>query len=468
VWCCRELTAFHAREQALGRNDLIFPLHYIDSDGIAPEECADPSALALLHSRHNVDFRGLRLADPHGVRVLRTVENLANAIRSALRGPLPPSSARGPMPPSSASAAQPSWLSVPTLEWRPSWSPGALLRADVAGGVPFHGREAEQADLDAWCAADGDVAVRLYTAAGGMGKTRLGIETCLRQQQRGWHAGFLGPEPAVPPDETIRHLLVAAVPVLVVVDYAEGRLDALRALLRAVLTARRNQPIRFLLLARDRGEWWDDLAASGWGLETLLLGPAASAVRLRPVATSLDLRRETFTLAGSTFAERLGRPFDDAPPTDLEDTHYERILLIHMAALAQVDGVQVTGENGIISCMLARERHYLELLLRDRSLPLSLLPAVVNAVAVLFAIDGAGSEDDAMALLRLIPRFMRETEAVIYTIAGALHDAYGGAAWIDRLQPDLLGEHLVAAEERRRPNSVLRPALAFAKRNKAA
>ena len=50
-WCCREVLHFHARAQALGRDDLIFPVHYVDSDLDRAGVCHDPEALAELR-RH--------------------------------------------------------------------------------------------------------------------------------------------------------------------------------------------------------------------------------------------------------------------------------------------------------------------------------------------------------------------------------------------------------------------------------
>jgi TIR domain len=49
--CCREVMRFREREQELGRDDLIFPFHYIDVAHIEPGEVHDPSVLALLKSR---------------------------------------------------------------------------------------------------------------------------------------------------------------------------------------------------------------------------------------------------------------------------------------------------------------------------------------------------------------------------------------------------------------------------------
>ena len=53
-WCCKEVMRFRAREEALGRNDLIFPFRYISIDDVDPDDpndCYDPATFRLLESR---------------------------------------------------------------------------------------------------------------------------------------------------------------------------------------------------------------------------------------------------------------------------------------------------------------------------------------------------------------------------------------------------------------------------------
>jgi hypothetical protein len=70
-------------------------------------------------------------------------------------------------------------IEIPQRLWKPNRSPpGALLRADHENAVPFHGRESETTDILSWCGRDLGIGVRLYTGAGGMGKTRLFLELC--------------------------------------------------------------------------------------------------------------------------------------------------------------------------------------------------------------------------------------------------------------------------------------------------
>ena len=79
---------FRERETALGRDDLIFPLHYIDVEDIDPhdpDECHNPRVLTLLRSRQAIDFRALRLRDPASEDVAVRVDDFAVSLRRALR-----------------------------------------------------------------------------------------------------------------------------------------------------------------------------------------------------------------------------------------------------------------------------------------------------------------------------------------------------------------------------------------------
>src|SRR5205823_9180178 len=110
---------------------------------------------------------------------------------------------------------------------------------------------------------------------GGMGKTRLFLETCQRMQRRGWRAGFLIASEAAHATADLWGALVdQGQPLLVVVDYAESR----RAELVALLSAADRSPhgrVRVVLLARAAGDWWEELKRAGDGVGDLMQGPAA-------------------------------------------------------------------------------------------------------------------------------------------------------------------------------------------------
>lgn len=83
--CRGELQRFLEREKSLGRNDLIFPVYYIDTPLFNEDElrAADELAQALA-SRQYADWRELRFEPFTNPQVGKTLERLARQIRDAL------------------------------------------------------------------------------------------------------------------------------------------------------------------------------------------------------------------------------------------------------------------------------------------------------------------------------------------------------------------------------------------------
>ena len=88
-WCCKELARFRGRQAAMGRDDLIFPLHYIDVSDVNPDrpgDVHDRAAWDCIREQQMMDFRALRFEQPESsVAVARQLDALAHAIRGALR-----------------------------------------------------------------------------------------------------------------------------------------------------------------------------------------------------------------------------------------------------------------------------------------------------------------------------------------------------------------------------------------------
>lgn len=88
-YCRVEFEAFLAREQALGRHDLVFPILYIRVPELEDEARwrKDP-LLSIIGSRQYVDWRSLRLQSVEDVAVKRAVEELCGKIAESLRAPV--------------------------------------------------------------------------------------------------------------------------------------------------------------------------------------------------------------------------------------------------------------------------------------------------------------------------------------------------------------------------------------------
>ena len=105
-WCCREVMHFHEREKALGRDDLIFPLHYVTLTPDRPGACFDAEALAVLRRHQWIDFRPMRTRSPDSEGVAALLDTFTDSISAAIfrvvsAPPPPPVVVMAPAPPPS-------------------------------------------------------------------------------------------------------------------------------------------------------------------------------------------------------------------------------------------------------------------------------------------------------------------------------------------------------------------------------
>jgi hypothetical protein len=346
---------------------------------------------------------------------------------------------------------------LPQLPWRPGiMPPGALLRADIEGAVPFHGRRDEIVSIEAWAESAAPIGVRLYTGVGGIGKTRLFIEMCQRLRTRHWRAGFLDDQAAGAPAATWSTLVNHPDPLFLVIDYAETRRAELAAVLREAFKVGDDRRVRIVLMARGADDWWEQLKTEREGVRELLSGPATQWFSLGPLALTPEDRAESYRLALRTFADRLKpekSPSDD-PPEDLGSKIFERVLLLHMSALAAIDGVQVKGDQGILDYVLLRERGFWSERTEAKGLSQDTVPGIAQAMAVLTLGGGARTRKDAITVFEQLALLKDQPATRLNRISELLHETYPGAKWIEPLLPDLLGEHLVQVEYEKAPDAL--------------
>ncbi|MEU0797309.1 tetratricopeptide repeat protein [Amycolatopsis sp. NPDC005961] len=136
-------------------------------------------------------------------------------------------------------------------------TPVRLLRAEYAV-VPFAGRDELTVLLD-WCrqVAGGDrTGVAVVCGVGGAGKTRLALELAHLLHIEKWSTGVL------PKDTDPGPLSAVTGPLLVVLDYADGRVQDAIALMK-VLRMRPGPPAVVMLTARSSGgQWLTDIIGS--------------------------------------------------------------------------------------------------------------------------------------------------------------------------------------------------------------
>jgi hypothetical protein len=297
------------------------------------------------------------------------------------------------------------------------------------------------------------VAVQLRVGAGGLGKTRLLRELCHRLNAQSWHAGFLR-STEVLHGSALAGLLRAHRHVLVVVDYAETRRETLIPLLRAALKTDPAHRLRIMLLARSAGDWWERLKEEHEDLEDFLTGPAVRGpFAVPPVAADVAGHEQLYREARAAFARALpatpGAPVIQGAAAllpDLSAAHFAQVLLIHLAALASLNGEQPETATALLEAQLRREARYWRQAIADRGLGAELDAAVSQALALITLADGAPGIANARALIDQAPLLARAAPAEHEGVLALLRGFYPRDGGTDALRPDLLGERLVARE----------------------
>ena len=362
-------------------------------------------------------------------------------------------------------------------ELPPNHGPAKLLTAAYEV-VPFEedGRLGELGMLETWCSAAEKRSVLLLTGAGGSGKTRLLIEGCRRLRHQGWHAGFLRPDQSA---ADLDPLLAGVAPRLVVVDYAETRLRVVEPLLLKMGLEERDRgpKMRLVLLARQAADWWDRLLGSPErAIEDLLLR-SPPAARITPLVEDAEGRRRAFEQAVAAFARQLGRPVPESLPLpELEvEQDLDRALYFHMAALAALRGERIESGHEALRQTLRHERQFWHGQVTELGLDGALATAMIDdlepAVAAVTLAGGASEAAHARSQIERVLPSGRLRQDLLDTMVRFLRRLYGGAVekggrWLEPLQPDVLGEELVA-ECLAREESLLTKFLALAGRDEA-
>lgn len=325
--------------------------------------------------------------------------------------------------------------------------PSALLHAEHEV-VPFEHRRAELAGLLDWAASPESLSTRLVTGPAGQGKTRLAHELCVRLRVRGWTADTLARDV---PAEVLTRVGELRTPLLLVMDYAEGRTAQVLGVVEALLDRPHDAsaPARLLLLSRSAGEWRrrlhdhrDERVATVFATEEELSLPA--------LVTGATDRYSEFVRALTAFGHRLGRPVVGVdPPGDFDHPRYDHVLDVHAAALAGLldrtpPACAGALPNDPVARVLSHEHRYWDGTVgafeladphRDR------LDSVV-AASTLF---GATTDGEAHRLFEALPTFAGEPPNLRTRYLRWVRRLYPGAAELNGLRPNRLGEDHVAA-----------------------
>ena len=338
--------------------------------------------------------------------------------------------------------------------------PSAMLRAEHAV-VPFTGRADELAYLSTWAAGPAALSVRLVTGPAGQGKTRFAQRLCEELQTQGWLTGLLREDAA---SEVLRRCSGLSKHALLVVDYAETRVDQLTIMTEALLN-RPNPatPIRLLLLARSGGEWLRPLVEnhSRPRLVTLFELVAEYALELKVLLPGSQARQAEFTRAVHAFAARLHRDGTGiVAPFDLEDDRYGRALDLYSAALVALLDHGIAGpvpsSRDPILRVLHHEYHYWNRSAETFELP-DPHPDRLRQIAAAATVFGAADDKQARGLLSSLRTLTGQPDDVIDRYLRWLKRLYPGTRSLNPMQPDRLGEDHCAATIQAEPSVATNP-----------
>ena len=307
--------------------------------------------------------------------------------------------------------------------------------------------------LHQWTHESRGLSVRLFTGPGGSGKTRLFVEWTKRLRGMNWDAGWL-PHELIDHDCTgvadVATLVTNSRPTFIAIDYAESRGYLEQFLTQACrLRAGRADlpPLRIALLARSEADWYLSLRESSLDLQDLL--DRNSPLELREVPLEGAQRARTLQRAIAAFAKnRLVNP----PAIDhfsLDDDRFQRVLYIHMAALALVDRLVITADT-LLSQILQHETDFWTRPFASANWNShrkgTFLRGARRWVAALTLLGGA--PDKATAERLRVAADGPEVQEFLDQL-GRLYPGSGRPQTQDRylakLEPDLLGEELVSS-----------------------
>ncbi|MFH8663083.1 trypsin-like peptidase domain-containing protein [Streptomyces afghaniensis] len=362
----------------------------------------------------------------------------------------------------------------------PQLSTSYLLNAQSAV-VPLTGMTAQLDALEAWCRTSRPTDVTAVTGIAGIGKTRLITELIHRLGQprpgsptaRGWTGGFLADNPLQQPPH-YRMLATSKYPLLLAIDYAETRRDQVDQVLDVLAARHTSQPVRVLLLARGRDNWWPSLRRARQGTTVMSTGATidvdpADALAETATEHAFDAAKHAFTERirtlrsaglGDDWATSPLRPDTSTGPvfTAAAKPADDTVISLHMAALADVlatlndDFARYDNPMDVLIAhevsywkriVEARGEHFDEKLMRT----LVAVQAVTGAtklhnaqaaVTAGFDVHHAGFPDAAPNDRRLL--------AAYEDILTAAYPSGDGAHW-GSMGPDLLGTALAAEVE---------------------
>ena len=356
--------------------------------------------------------------------------------------------------------------------------------------VPFLDRAKALTRLETWARGEERFAIHVLGGDGGSGKTRLGVELCRRlttpsthrQGTEVWKAGFLQnisqPNITSSSDDTSSLLLV--------IDYAEARPEVVTEVINVALRAAEDperRRVRIVFLVRrpsplsvthqSSNRWLDALRpqkSQNEGLNLIL--DEASTIILSDEGLSDREREELFEAAYRSFTELS----ESSPASDiikqLNDPMYSQPLLVTVDAFLNARPQSRTqqscspselfeevlcheerywAEHWPSSLAVNADRHHqTEGTATPTDTQGNLNRKLARQAVAAATLTDIQDEEDAISLLNLLPANPGKNTK---DLARWLRNCYPPhmnangqpALWCEHLEPDRIGEHLVAS-----------------------
>jgi hypothetical protein len=347
-------------------------------------------------------------------------------------------------------------LESPQLSLASEWPSPARLVSARAGVFDYVGRGALFADLEAWIHSPAPFSAQMIAGRGGSGKTRLAVELCLRLREWDWLCGFLARGDG---EGRLDALVEAPTARLVVIDYAENRADQLELLLPQLsASASEEEPVRVLLLVRTSTEGAEGRPRLlGPGIESVERVIEGCGVRVLEGDERLDFgeRTQLFDRAVLAFGEYTEPSSQPAQAPALSHPIFETPLMVVIAAFLAAYGEKAPSSRiELLDGLLEHERRYW----REGAVGLGADNALLERIVAVATLVNAESESQAAEHLRLLTDLHDATAERRNQLARWVSAQYPGPRWWNPLEPDLIGEHLVASCFAHQPE-VLRGAL---------
>ena len=356
--------------------------------------------------------------------------------------------------------------------------------------VPFLDRAETLTRLETWARSEERFAIHVLGGDGGSGKTRLGVELCRRlttpnthrQGAEVWRAGFL--QNIEQSDNTSSSDDASSL--LLIVDYAEARPEMVTEVINVALRAAEDperRRVRIVFLVRrpsplsvthqSSNKWLDALRpqkSQNEGVNLIL--DEASTIILSDEELSDREREELFEAAYRSFTE----PSESPPASDiieqLNDPMYSQPLLVTVDAFLnarpQSRTQQSCSPSELFEEVLCHEEHYwaehwpssltvnadrhhqTEGAATPTDTQGNLNRKLARQAVAAATLTDIQDEEDAISLLNLLPanpgKNTKDLTRWLRNCYPPHMNANGQPAlWCEHLEPDRIGEHLVAS-----------------------